>query len=255
MSSIIFEGNTYTFGATVSANPGTGTTSYVFGGLSSGSTFGFILRAFNGFGFSNFIGPAISKTLQQILESREAISSFSWSYQYMPSYDITFSYSGSTFNIFASSADLSTPAWTLWPATSGYSKITGFTAPDGSTTAWKFTTAADAGLKQLLQTTFLDIGSTYIVSYYMDVTGSSLGGLLRRPGGPNGQFEQIDPITGATVATVSDLVTIPVGASGWNRFNFRFVPVQQQNNIALFGFGGSPVVSIVIWGPQLEKDT
>jgi hypothetical protein len=66
MSSIYFDGNTYTFGATISANIGTGTTSYVFGGLTSGFSFGFIIRAFNGFGFSNLIGPIIRATPLEI---------------------------------------------------------------------------------------------------------------------------------------------------------------------------------------------
>jgi|688.fasta_scaffold25499_10 hypothetical protein len=66
MSSIYFDGNTYTFGATVSANIGTGTTSYVFGGLTSGFSFGFIIRSFNSFGFSNLVGPILRSTPLEI---------------------------------------------------------------------------------------------------------------------------------------------------------------------------------------------
>jgi titin len=60
--SIFFSGNTYNFGATVAAKIGTGTTSYVFSGLSSGSAYGFIIWAFNSFGSSPIVGPTIFLT-------------------------------------------------------------------------------------------------------------------------------------------------------------------------------------------------
>ena len=60
--SIIFSGNTYNFGATVAARLGTGTTSYVFSGLCAGSTYGFIIWAFNAGGTSSIVGPVIFLT-------------------------------------------------------------------------------------------------------------------------------------------------------------------------------------------------
>lgn len=261
MSSIVFEGNTYTFGATVSANPGTGTTSYVFGGLNAGQTYGFIIWAFNGFGQSTIVGP-ITKTTSSELppESRSLISSFAWSYQYQPSYDIAYTSSGSTLNYFASSADLSTSSPWSWPTISGYSRTTGYTAPDGTTTAWDIYTTGNASRKDFSQSTFGEIGATFILSYYLDLSNSVLGGLLQRPVHGSNQWIQIDSATGGVIPVTPDgfgnaRVVIPVGATGWTRFTYRWYnnTDSAQMNLSVFWYGGGPTLSTRIWGPQLEK--
>jgi hypothetical protein len=258
MSFIIFDGNTYTFGATVSANPGTGTTSYVFGGLSSGATFGFILRAFNGFGFSNFVGPTISKTLQQILETRDAINAFSWSYQHSPSFNIqAYVNDGNTYNFFAASENLGNTLYWRWATTlSGSTVTSGITAPDGSTTAWDLYLPPNASSKSLSQTVFFEFGNTYIVSFYLNLSTSLGISLIRRPVGGAGTWEQIDAQTGLTLGSLSDtFITIPPGATSWTRFNFRRYHNSLTSNatLAVLNFGGTGVtLSIDFWGPQLE---
>jgi hypothetical protein len=252
MSSIFFDGNTYTFGATVSANPGTGTTSYVFGDLSFGSTFGFILRAFNSFGFSNFVGPTVSKTLQQILETRDAINAFAWSYQYYTTGGNQTTSGGTTGNLFTSSGDLSsTTIWTFWSA-AGYSRTTGFTAPniptntDGLTSAWRLVSPNDTSSKQLSQTRYLEYGNTYIFSIYIDLTNSPSASAMRRPSA----WTQTGPTYG-----VGTNITIPAGATGWTRFEFTqyVTSTLRRQTVPLVSFPGGGPFTVVIWGPMLEK--
>lgn len=193
-------------------------------------------------------------------ESRSLISSFAWSYQYQPTYDIAYTSSGSTLNYFASSADLSTSSPWSWPTTSGYSRTTGYTAPDGTTTAWDIYTTGNASRKDFSQSTFGEIGATFILSYYLDLSNSVLGGLLQRPVHGSNQWIQIDSTTGDVIPVTPDgfgnaRVAIPVGATGWTRFTYRWYnnTDSAQMNLSVFWYGGGPTLSTRIWGPQLEK--
>ena len=262
MSTIIFQGNTYTFGATVSANPGIGTTSYVFGGLGVGSTYGFIIWAFNSGGTSSIDGPATIITLSEVPpELRSEISSFAWSYQYKPGYDITYTSSGTTYNYLASSADMSTSSPWKWPTTAGYTRTTGYTAPDGSTTAWDFYSNANNSSKYIAIDTFGEIGATFILSYYVDLTNTYTAlGNWQRPGHNGNQWTQIDSETGAVYSVTPDAwgnakVVVPVGATGWTRFTYRWYnnTSSAQMNLAMLWYGGGPTLSARIWGPQLER--
>lgn len=261
MSSIVFEGNTYTFGATVSANIGTGTTSYVFGGLNSGQSYGFIIWAFNNFGPSSIVGPTIKITSSEITpELRSEISSFAWSYQYQPGYDTLYTSSGSTLNYFPSSADLSSSSW-RWSTFPGATRTTGYTAPDGSTTAWDFYVPGNNSSKGINITTFGEIGSTFIVSYYLDLSNMTLPtspGTWQRPTHSGNQWIQIDSITGIPYGITSSGnagITIPVGATGWTRFTYRWYnnTSSSQIELSMLWFGGGPTLNARIWGPQLEK--
>jgi hypothetical protein len=246
MSSIIFDGNTYTFGATVSANLGTGTTSYLFGGLSFGSTFGFILRAFNGFGFSNFVGPALSKTLEQILETREDINAFAWSFQDKPIFGELVPSSGVTLNYFAATDAMDTSnAWRRF----GSSTIQkGFTAPDGSTSAYKVSTSSSAIYNQFV---FFDKGNTYLLSIYVNLSESSPS-----PSLVMGKFgwEQISP--GTADASASKFF-IPPGTTGWTRFVFmrNWTSDTRRSEVSAFRIDalGGNTANIILWGPQMEQ--
>ena len=264
MSTIIFQGNTYTFGATVSANPGTGTTSYVFGGLEVGSTYGFIIWAFNSGGTSTIAGPATIVTLSELPpELRSEISSFAWSYQYMPSYDIVYTSSGSTLNYFASSADMGPSSPWGWSTFPGATRTTGYTAPDGSTTAWDFYIPATANGKGINVTTFAEIGSTFIVSYYLDLsnmTWLTSPSVLLAPSHSGNRWIQIDSTTGEVVPLTpngdgSRNIQLPVGATGWTRFTYRWYnnTSSAQVPLALISYGGGPTMNIRLWGPQLER--
>jgi hypothetical protein len=280
MSSVFFEGNTYTFGATVSANPGTGTTSYVFGGLSSGATFGFILRAFNGFGFSNFVGPVTKITLSQNLEEdRPIIASLDWSTPYSP-ISVYYRYLDPTpinnTNIFVSSSNL-TPVgaggtWWLLPGNvpfnSGWSISTGFTAPDGSTTAWRlFAGTTSSGGWNINQTVALEIGKTYYISYYVNLSEGDTGTIFY-PGmywdGTNVNIpfgvqtvnrQQILPVLGA-MTTSGGYAASKGSATGWTRFAWQFYTLYDLDtrlNISILDVPqtGKPRY---YWGPQLEQD-
>jgi hypothetical protein len=285
MSSVFFNGNTYTFGATVAANPGTGTTSHVFGGLSSGSTFGFILRAFNDFGFSNFVGPSIIKTLSETPEEiRPLISALEWNSPYEPIATTTVyvdPYDLENQNLFMSSENLipftigGPPIQYGWePApptiTPPMSITSGFSAPDGSTTAWQFTSSSATGWG-LLKRMSLDTGKTYYLSYYYDLsrgnTGTFIGlGGMYWEGGilPSIRFQpfrQILPVVGSMVTGGSNITQIG-SATGWTRFAWEF------NTISGYSDGSRLVMGIMsvvrgadfglgtaaryFWGPQLE---
>ena len=255
MSSVFFEGNTYTFGATVSANPGTGTTSYVFGGLSSGSTFGFILRTFNEFGFSNFVGPSIIQTLSTIPEEqRDEFVAFAWSWlapangfpfgiynNTYSTYDVSIGpNSGNNINYFVSSENPGNTNW--FNAYDPISKpnwlniISGVTDPLGGTGGYIFNAKPDISQTLILQQRIahLQMGRTYIMSMYINVDGTTsgwsvkneLGGAYNLPG-RGISMQQILPI-GATAssASISPNVVFPTGTTSWQRFAWiMYLPV------------------------------
>ena len=246
MSSIVFGGNTYTFGATVSANPGTGTTSYVFGGLSSGWTYGFIIWAFNGVGSSNIIGPITKTTLlTPPLESRDMISAFAWSYQDLPVFNEIAPSSGVTFNMVASSDNLLDTF--AFPRFGDLGLESGYTAPNGSTLGTKVTLLSGLG-GNLNQEFFFDRGVTYIFSVYVDLTNTNT--LLEKPW----QWTQISPGYGAPGNVY---YTIPPGTTGWTRFEFAYnwPNDYRRTEIAIvrFGYGGPTPRSTIVYGPQMES--
>jgi|694.fasta_scaffold54331_2 hypothetical protein len=266
MSSIIFEGNTYIFGATVSANPGTGVSSYVFGGLSSGSTFGFILRAFNSFGFSNFVGPALTKTLEQILETREAINLFSWTFPYEAISGLGTYISGSTVNIFVSSDDLSkTQFWSWGGGAAGSTLVYGISDPFGGTSAfrWRSSSAGGSNILENNESTSPVVvpqpGNTYIISFWLDasrgipsVPGYGSGSVAVRYFGSSSfaTVTQILPYIGTPGAEIQ----LAPSASGWVRYAFVFNPVTSALNVRLInGSAGSGTYrELYMYGPQLE---
>jgi hypothetical protein len=272
MSFIFFDGNTYTFGATVSANLGTGTTSYVFGGLSSGATFGFILRAFNGFGFSNFVGPVLSKTLQQILEVRDEIPALAWNYPYMEQGALVIIESGSTVNQIVSSEDLGNTY--VWTNVSSMGLIRGITAPDGSTTAFGlsgnnyFTNEHQGRLypetdnQNLIS---MESGNTYIYSIWHNLSGTKLDAFrifdLATPS-PFATIKQILPIEGPEQTTNRYLWTHPSGPTaptGWVRYAATIKPNHgPTGTVLLYAFyfaeiNLSPTLPTYVWGPQFER--
>lgn len=259
MSSIIFEGNTYTFGATVSANPGTGTTSYVFGGLSSGSTFGFILRAFNGFGFSNFIGPVIKFTESMIEESREIIGALAWTWEGNDNQEFQY-FSGSTLNMFYDSENFGATWWD-YP---GYTRSQFAELTPIGTTGWLI--QAQPGYQFISQSPILESGSTYMISWYQH-TGSSAGLLFQIytitgvPGDPFGlPMQQILPQVGigVTSSTAMSLLGPTGGQTGWIRYavqvyvvgSSRYFYTPFRLNDSIPGSRG-----FILASPQLEKVT
>lgn len=256
MSSIIFEGNTYTFGATVSANPGTGTTSYVFGGLSSGWTYGFIIWAFNGFGNSNITGPVTIFTPS--FESRQTIFVFSeyWPSSYVSggAEKISSLYTTrSNFNLLMpSEAPLNAIEDSNWDGinNSSVQVVKGFTSPVGSTTAsyiWykPFTTgisfphtlsgADDKGYSQLRLG--VTSGSTYTFSFYLNydlgsaplILGSCAGWTTsshiymdwRGATTVNGSYSSLSPRQILPVTTNASGLSLGGGLSGWQRMAYE----------------------------------
>lgn len=282
MSSVFFNGNTYTFGATVSANPGTGTTSYIFGGLSSGETYGFILRAFNGFGFSNFVGPVTKVTLSEIPEEqRTIIAAFEWD----SPYEIITPYTKyidptpiNNTNLLISSTNLTpTQAGGTWWNTDGNSPVTppmsittGHTAPDGSTTAWAFQSSSNTGWS-VARTVYLEKGFTYYLSFYYDHSRGNTGNISYPAmywdgtdivGIQSVSRQQILPVIGPM--TTSSQTASPGTSTGWTRYAFQFYTLYGEatrlNIGGLFNIPSGNALGVsngirYYWGPQLEKAT
>jgi len=275
MSSIIFEGNTYTFGATVSANPGTGTTSYVFGGLNSGATYDFIIWAFNGFGNSNIIGPVTKVTLSEIPEEqRDEFVAFTWTwltndvgpYNYNAVYSTygitTGSDSGTTSNYYVSSQDVGNTNWfaTTYTKPSWLSVTSGLSDPLGGTNGQQFTVYSPSSQTLTLQQYLggIPAGITYIMSFYVrtdgvtgtwNVSNSWIGGFSTSKGIT---MQQILPI-GATAASGSIAPNIiwPTGPSGWYRFAWRLY-AQPVTDAVLNGTGDLRLPGIT-WETILSK--
>ena len=268
MSSIYFDGNTYTFGATVSANPGTGTTSYVFGGLSSGGTYGFIIWAFNGFGNSNIVGPVTKITLSEIPEEiRPMIGAGGWNWSNDALEAYTTYYSEDPINLLSASMDLNDTR--IWGTPTYTSISTGHTAPDGSTTAWALYKASGTpSFTRNVYVTLPDSGGTYIFSAYIDVTrglstgirfGFSRDTSSRWPtGNPVGfTMAQILPVTGPFQYSTFRNISFPTSATGWQRAAVEITVPVTPDTIRLVPFYDlfSSGSTIYIWGMQFEKVT
>jgi len=277
MSSIVFDGNTYTFGATVSANPGTGTTSYVFGGLSSGWTYGFIIWAFNGFGNSNIVGPSLISTSQSFIESRSPIISYlyNWeNYMYSPT-EYRFE-SGNTTNYLISTSNLSnTKFYTFTLSPSGFVTTNvegGIEDPFGTTNGFRvgFTCSHPTNTSTIVfNSTIVEVpvGSTYTFSLYHNVS-CGYTNLRWSLSGNITNSNQILP-----TETSSLLFSYPSGLSGWVRYAREFyvpigadlLPANSESspgmvplNLSIFRSQGIPVGAtgyIYVCCPQLEKST
>jgi hypothetical protein len=259
MSSIFFDGNTYTFGATVSANPGTGTTSYVFGGLNPGATYGFILRTFNNFGFSNFVGPVIKFTESMIEESREMIGAFAYAWGLTSAYPTLYYDSGSTVNMMIDSENMSAQWW-------GSSTVTrspaGVTLPNGRNNGIIHTTNATPNYYDFGQQPTLQGGSTYMYSFYMNETLGS-GGislLLYFVSGANIlQRRQTLPVAGSW--GTSSTILRDAALTGWVRYAFEIAADYGDSSnqqglyyvISLRTPNISGIRNYYIGSPQFEK--
>jgi hypothetical protein len=276
MSSIIFDGNTYTFGATVSANPGTGTTSYVFTSLTPGSTYGFIIWAFNGFGSSPITGPVTKVTLTD--EFREEIVILSWGY---PGVDFTlneweYDYAVKNPENLISPSQPTLDGSTSYinqmgPRTVGGLIITpGFTAPDGSTSASEFRDTVGTGFEYY----FRDIngkfpavpspGLTYYFSFWQNTSlGKTFGNAINVRGfssNPDTQIglnsRQIYPTIGSQ--SQFPAIVYPTGSCGWVRFVFQSVAITSgfpaiSANFNISSTGTASGFSYYFWGIQLER--
>jgi hypothetical protein len=279
MSSIIFEGNTYTFGVTVSANPGTGTTSYVFGGLSSGWTYGFIIWAFNGFGNSNIVGPISIATLP-ILEERSIVAAFAWNWDtpilgggsqdliYYSAYGVTGDRdSASEINYYVSSENLGNTNWFSNPSPSTLPKavpswitlLSGITDPFGGTGAFIFRGFTNTSQTLRINQPISDVpaGQTYIMSMYINTSGVTSNWTVSNSwkgafssGSISSQqgitMTQILPTYGSYPSgSIAPTIQFPPGLSaGWHRFAWRFYasPILLTQVI-----GGTTTVSGITW--------
>jgi hypothetical protein len=262
MSSIIFEGNTYTFGATVSANSGTGTTSYIFTSLTPGSTYGFIIWAFNGFGSSSITGPVTKITLSD--ETRPVIYIFS---EYWPSTYVTggseiiysnYSTESLTNLLMPSQAPIKLIYDTIWDQVNNSSLFVskGITSPIGDTTAslqWlkPFTTGVSfpqtltgSDTKGYAKTRIgVTSGSTYTFSFYLNYDLGSAPLILGNCAGwTNSNHIKMDwrgatsptAFFGTSIATTQILpvstnnsgLSLGVGLTSWQRlaYNLYFPP-------------------------------
>lgn len=285
MSTIIFEGNTYTFGATVSANSGTGTTSFIFTPLSSGSTYGFIIWAFNGFGFSNIVGPITKITLSD--DQREPILFFSYSYYgniFVENNYPTFLQKNSLNFISPSQASPSTKVKisdqfeTSLSGNISFLVTSGFTDPFGGTMATRCVAPPNLGTGAYIYGVIdqdrrsnsrikLNPGSTYIFSVWNNITEGDTGNAWFVAGAfssdPNESSyidnygRQILPVTGPEMGQGS--WTYPsTGYTGWVRFAFQFTvgsTMSQWVQIRLpnLTYSKSSGYTFYFFGAQLEE--
>jgi hypothetical protein len=262
MSTIVFGGNTYTFGATVSANPGIGTTSYLFGGLNAGQTYGFIIWAFNSGGTSGIVGPTVISTLSDIIEQRSDINVFSW--VSWPHSQLGGNYSTvgrdtSTYNLFVDSENLGTTWWKI----AGFTREnSGITLPNGYTSGKKITSSG--GYEFLNQVSLLTAGSTYIVSWYMHQTLGSASQMLfvtygnAAGAGDTIPLQQILPVVGSSYtnsAIIPLLGPTAPGDTGWVRYAVRLYVPGNNTREFYMPFRTTDVAqvrSFYIGAPQLE---
>lgn len=247
---IIYNQFEYILGATVGPAGGTGATMFAtISGLSGNTRYEFILLTYNAIG-STIIGPIGVTTMYG--EPRESINAWG-GLPYGLFYGGPSSYeSGNTVNYVVSSTDFTHPVWG-----GSTSKTSGYTAPDGSTTAFKIDNP------YLLQNLYIPLGHTYIYSYYMNVTQSNTATLrvdaYYIDGGKRLKFRQLLP-TEQPTASVMPYISIPNdGITGWRRFAFEFYTTEypllnNQHLYFTFIYYDNPSgKSIYYWGPQVEK--
>lgn len=257
MSTIIFEGNTYTFGATVSQNPGIGTTSYVFGGLNVGQTYGFIIWAFNGVGPSSIVGPTIRQTLSVApLELRDDFGAVAWTWPGNVETALDYYY-GSDINLFRGSEDFGV---TAWGAASVTRVNSGITLPNGYTHGMIITVPVNMNLLQNVQ--FLN-GLTYYMSWYENRTFNSgqlpINVYNAGSGTPTGFFlRQLMPQESMTFAE-STILNTPLGPTagqtGWIRYAYEMYTTLATATVTIgFRTGGAwgTTRNYYIGAPQLE---
>lgn len=241
MSNVIFEGNTYVFGATVSAILGTGTTNYIFTGLVPNTNYGFIIWAFNSGGTSGIVGPVTIFTLSE--EQREPVLVFSYGYigdvLTVNNYP-NFSQQNSLNLISPSQASPSTktPLFSQFDTTTtgNITQTKGILDPFGGTNAVKFniipgTTGTFVSSNVIKDNSRIPItaGITYIFSVWHDITNGDTGNGWLIRGYTNTTTStnvalagrQILPVTGSFASQPA--YTYPsTGYSGWVRFAFEF---------------------------------
>ena len=251
MSSIIFEGNTYTFGATVSANPGTGTTSYVFGGLSSGWTYGFIIWAFNGFGSSSIVGPTIKSTISSLAEQREPFGALAWVWDPISAVYTSLRYdTGSEINMFYDSDTLGSEFWGF----AGYTRTPYHELLPTGTTGWNVQSNHEYQFLQQYPT--LESGNSYMISWYQHT--SSTPGMrfqiygVEQGGGDSVPKQQKLPQVGLANTGSISLLGPTGGQSGWIRYAVE-VYITGPTRTFVTPFRTSGGGTYIIGAPQLEK--
>lgn len=278
MSSILFEGNTYTFGATVSANPGTGTTSYVFGGLNSGSTYGFIVFSFNDLGYSSIVGPVVKTTIFEMPEVRSDINVFSFSYVGLP--ETIYNYYEAvelnrTDNLLTPSENwfglngqgLSLGSNTYGPPEFGIGNLRGtriYTPNPANYAIWRLNPST---LPFNTMNIPLTAGQTYYFSIWMNVVDGATGMGVNVIGWPTiGDFAGVNSnFPGFQLTQLAPTIETPgtirypsgSGITAWQRFIFRFhIPSgNTYTYVTPAVYIGYEALPITVFGAQLDTGT
>lgn len=257
MTDIIIDnqGNTYVFGATfgpnTSLNPGiTGSVTHTFTNLISGTTYEFVVVAYNNLGYTGYAGPITVYVLP-----RPKILAFAWSWpnEWVWSGDY-WTKSDNAKNLAAFSQDLNVTSIAngssnVWIYQNVPSIQTGITAPDGTLSAFALGTVASAGQYAAIRQIQYDLkpGTTYTFSYYRNITVGATGGSFR--------FRNITGLVG----TGNSEPPMSFSGSGWVRYSNTFQTAAQQTGLDFYILSRSNSasetagVTVYLWGVQLEE--
>lgn len=278
---VYINGNTYTLGATVGAIAGTGgSTNYFFSfqNLISGSTYNFIVVAYNFSGFSGYAGPVIVYNPPG-QETRPEVFVFAWDW---PNYSGAQAYrvwsSGSTANLVTSSFDMSRTDYN-WGGQNITETVGGQTDPFGGTDAMIIRCS---GLSQeggfprycawLPMVYNVESGNTYVFSFWHNVTTGTTIDTFRAAAvnssntGPYAipvAVNQLLP-TPISVRSPSNEQSIQYqsGLTGWVRFAYEFYVGLTHDLVRchIISKNNPPVdvpngYTMYFYGPQLIKGT
>lgn len=257
---IYINGNTYTLGATVGPISGTGgSTNYFFGNLNYGTTYSFVVVAYNYAGFSGYAGPV---TIHTLAESRQPIFAFafSWPYDWMSSGGV-FTQSTGNKNLLAYSNDLTVsgtnyPTDDLNTGTAGcWNRIDiasvekGFSDPFGGTGASKITLTNVPGnysrLFQIQQEVKPNTVYTYSFWTNTTLTGNNFSyAIYNTTINPNAGYVYID---GGPIDVSAN--------NGWIKTTKTFTTGLSQYGVAIYSLNkdNSDGSIAYLWGPQLEE--
>ena len=290
MSDKLFYNNKeYILGATVGPKAGTGGITYSLFNLNQNSNYKFIVVSYKS-GTSSTISNPIS--IFSFGEYREPVYVFAWAHpaEVMPQNLFMRTYSQRNTQNLVSPSQATSLSLTDWEKEyydgvwgnhvvgSNFRSEKGYTAPDGSTSATKFTYTDTAGsyhfitLRNIVNHSheYIEVqkGVTYYFSIWMDVTRGSTSASFspRFHDGATGTWindwapygYQIEPVLGARA--LGDLpYTVPAGLTGWNRFTFAFMPYTGATNYvnlsAIVSGGKTGNTDYYLWGAQLEESS
>lgn len=270
---IYIQGNTYTLGATVGRIPGIcGSTTYFFGGLSSGQTYSFVVVAYNFNGFSGFAGPVSAFTIPGA-EQRPLIYMFGWSWPHAPSSFSSPLWNSTTENNLLPNSQGITNNQFGWAGQGLCGIDAGISDPFGGTGAFSLRSSRNNGDYCAWRCDMynLEPGNTYTFSFWMNIQGDISGatmqalrasGIYNHNTGPFAYPLEVDQILPkvpfSRPPAVEQSVYYPDFSEfkEWQRFAYRFYlgfTSEHATCHILSHTIGAVGLTWQVYGPQLVK--